>query len=129
MVAAELSHKFRTDPPMPIISLWPHLPEYTNALNSFDLRKIHELHEKNLGAGSNSSWKVLIVDDACSSARSLRDAKLHIAKEVSGINCHLETAVLEIRMGEQTVVFKPKFVGDTVINPKDVWGAEEPTWT
>jgi hypoxanthine phosphoribosyltransferase len=126
VIASELSHKFETDPPMPIISLWPHLQKYANALNSFDLRKIHELHEKTRRAGNNNSWNVLIVDDACSSGRSLRDAKSHIEREISGINCCVETAVLEVRKGEKTVVFKPTFVGTTVNTPKDVWGHEEP---
>lgn len=38
IVAARLSHEFHEDPPVPVISLWPHLPDYDNASFSVSRR-------------------------------------------------------------------------------------------
>jgi hypoxanthine phosphoribosyltransferase len=127
VVAAGLSHQFKTESTIPTISLWPHLQDYYNALNSFDLRAIHKQQRTNSQSGNGNRWKVLIVDDACASGNSLRNAKTYVESQMSGIDCKVETAALEFQEGHHRHVVMPTFIAEKVENrkAKDVWGDEE----
>jgi hypoxanthine phosphoribosyltransferase len=124
VVAARLSHELKHQPPIPIISLWPHAHDYNNALNSFDLPKIYEMQRQS-GLRSSRLWNVLIVDDACNSGRSLDYARRYVLDKLVSIRCRVQTAALEIQQGLHTTQIKPDFFASEEFRSKDAWGEEE----
>jgi hypoxanthine phosphoribosyltransferase len=125
VVAARLSYELGLIPPVPTISLWPHHPDYSNALNSFNLPEIYRLQRENPNFDARRSWNILVIDDACKSGRSLRGAKDYVEAQLSGIPHQIRTAALEIERGGYTAPIEPDFFVNASTVSKDAWGEEE----
>src|SRR5256885_940245 len=115
VVAAHLSYELKLSPPIPTISLWPHLPTYDNPLNSFDLCEIYEMQRKALNFEKKRAWNILIIDDACKSGRSLENARRHVEQQLLDIKCQVRTAALEMETGTHTYQIEPDFFASAEI--------------
>lgn len=121
VAAARLSHVLLPSPQIPTISLWPHLQDYDNALNSFNMREIYNEQRSTSVLDGRTSWNILIIDDASNTGRTLRDAKAFIEGKVAGIRHDIRTAALEIVRGKN----EPDFFVRSEPNAKDAWNADE----
>jgi hypoxanthine phosphoribosyltransferase len=127
VVAARLSYELGRSPPTPTISLWPHAASFDNPLNSFDLRQIYSMQKDAVEFSKRRPWRVLIIDDACQSGRSLDFAKRHVEQKLSGLPAQIQTAALEIERGTHRTSIEPDFFASAGTKSMDAWGDyEEP---
>jgi hypoxanthine phosphoribosyltransferase len=109
IAAAKLSIAFSKRSKIPTISLWPHAWHYDNPLNSFDLISILKMKG---AADPTGQWKVLIVDDACNSGRSLQIAKSFIEDKLMGTGASVRSAALELDLRTYTQPKDPDFFSE-----------------
>jgi hypoxanthine phosphoribosyltransferase len=105
-VAADLScelGKNPAKPAIPTLSLWPHIRDYNNALNSFNLEAISKMPRSRQELSRAGTWNILIVDDATSSGNSLEDARSYIKSRLTGVKSMIATAALEVQSGKKQI--------------------------
>ena len=121
VVAARLSHDLGLTPPTPIVSFWPHSEQHFVEFNSVNLPMMYEAQRSVFSEGH--LWRILVVDDAAKSGRSLKMVKDFIEHMIRDIPHDIRTAALEITRGE--INYDPTYHVVAKV-PRDAWDNQEP---